>query len=506
MNERVAVIGAGPAGLVAAKFLLDQGLQPIVFEQSGGIGGQWHLDNPASGVWSGMPTNTSRIMTRFSDLDHPPDVPVFPRAEQVHAYLTAYVRRFGLERVLQLNTRVDQIERGPDDDWLIRMSGPGGEFSAERFKSVIIATGRFSHGRIPPIPGLENCTATIRHSHDYSGAGPFSGTSVLVAGGAISALEIASDLALNGTAKVTASYRGQRYVIGKLADNVPTDHLHFSLCEALLAESLDAETNAARMRDFALATMGSPDAYGAFMPAPDLRKAGVTKCDDFLPLLAAGKIRLKPWMRNLTGDVVEFEDGTADSFDQIIFGTGYGLDLPFLEPGIRKLLALDAEHIALYRHTFHPELPGLAVLGFYNQVGPYFPVLELQARWIARVLGGRIKLPSKQTMQAGLDDYFAGWDLPQKIPMHQLALLFSREMGAQPEPGDAPGRERAVMFGPLSSTAFRLRGPDYLPHAAETLSDEARRFGMEEQSSFSPEELALLNLIRQQPASSAYSP
>jgi cation diffusion facilitator CzcD-associated flavoprotein CzcO len=38
--RRVAVIGAGPSGLVAAKSLKEDGVEPVVFEQADGVGGQ----------------------------------------------------------------------------------------------------------------------------------------------------------------------------------------------------------------------------------------------------------------------------------------------------------------------------------------------------------------------------------------------------------------------------------------------------------------------------------
>ena len=72
IERRVAVIGAGPAGLVNAKFLADHGFETEIFESSEGLGGQWNANAPHSGVWPSMVTNTSAVMTCFSDLPHPP--------------------------------------------------------------------------------------------------------------------------------------------------------------------------------------------------------------------------------------------------------------------------------------------------------------------------------------------------------------------------------------------------------------------------------------------------
>ncbi len=90
LTRRVAIIGAGPAGLAAARWLISQGFEPELFEMAEGVGGQWRTDAPMSGIWREMRTNTSRVVTRFSDLDYPPGTPVFPHNRDVLAHLEAY--------------------------------------------------------------------------------------------------------------------------------------------------------------------------------------------------------------------------------------------------------------------------------------------------------------------------------------------------------------------------------------------------------------------------------
>ena len=85
--QNVAVIGAGPGGLATARYLRSEGLEPIIFEQGERIGGQWSADPRHSGVWPGMRTNTSRIMTSFSDLPHNADSPIYPTNEAMGEYL-----------------------------------------------------------------------------------------------------------------------------------------------------------------------------------------------------------------------------------------------------------------------------------------------------------------------------------------------------------------------------------------------------------------------------------
>ena len=110
-GSRVAVVGAGPGGLVAAKYAIEAGFDVTVFEASDGLGGQWHTTAGHSGVWPGMHTNTSRAMTAFSDFPAPADYPLHPAAEQVDAYLHAYARKFGvIDRIRFRLTRLRACE------------------------------------------------------------------------------------------------------------------------------------------------------------------------------------------------------------------------------------------------------------------------------------------------------------------------------------------------------------------------------------------------------------
>ena len=86
----VGIIGAGPAGLAAARYLASEGFEPVLFEQGATIGGQWSGDRARSGIWPSMRTNTSRILTAFSDLPHPNGPQVYPSNQAIGEYLRAY--------------------------------------------------------------------------------------------------------------------------------------------------------------------------------------------------------------------------------------------------------------------------------------------------------------------------------------------------------------------------------------------------------------------------------
>lgn len=494
-QQTVAVIGAGPAGLVTARWLSAYGLEPVLFEASSQLGGQWNAASPKSATWTGMRTNTSRIMTCFSDLDHADGTPVYPRQEDVLAYLNDYAAQFKLSGQIRLNTAVEHL--GKVEGGYIVVSRSGGELHTELFARVVVATGRHIAPNSPEVTGYADFTGTlgISHTSRYEGAAPYRGRDVLVAGCSISALEIASDVALGGARSVTACYRRQRYILPKLIAGVPTDHVMFTRAASLVAEILPPEALAAGLKEKVVAAGGRPDQFGANCPDDNIFAAGISQAQHFLPLVAEGRVSVRPWIERIDGRQVRFEDGTAGEFDSILFGTGYRLSLPFLSEEIVEHLHLDETDIELCDHTFHPDLDGLAFVGMYDLVGPVFPVVELQARWIAYAWAGLVPLPDLHVLQEQLAQVRSRRGEPQSVTMHEMARLFARKAHVEPDHGKWPELERALLFGPLSPVSFRLEGLDRLVDAPARTAAAARAFGAIPSAEMTAEERALSELI-----------
>jgi hypothetical protein len=170
---------------------------------------------------------------------------------------------------------------------------------------------------------------------------------------------------------------------------------------------------------------------------------------------------------------------------------------------VAATLGLDHTHIDLCDHTFHPELEGLAFVGLYDQVGPLFPVLELQGRWIAYTWAGVVPAPSREALVAGLARSHALRGAPPGIPMQVLALLFARNAGVEPDLGRWPDLERLLLFGPLSPVSFRLQGPDSLTNAPALTAAAAASFGAIRTPEINDEERGLRDLVMRAVASRA---
>lgn len=472
MTKNVAVIGAGPSGLVAARWLLRQGFEPIVFERAPTLGGQWAGLDGRSGVWPSMHTNSSRTVTAFSDLEHTTDH-VYLSNREVLDYLHRYADTFGLTSRIRLGAPVELIRRDPAG-WVVTHTG-----TDQHFERVVVASGRFHAPAIPTVPGLETFSgpAGAISTYHYRDGSTYRGKRVLVAGCAISALEIASELAELGAARVVVTQRRQRYIAPKFVAGVPSDHRLYTRHGALATEHLAAAEVDQMLKEIVVSAAGSPDQYGAPAPDPSLSTAGVTLSQHYLPLVAEGRISVRPWMKSVAGCTVTFADGHAEQFDGIIFGTGFRLSLPFLSDDIQAVLDLDAMHLDADRYTFNPDLPGLAFMGLWDQSGGYFVPLELQARWIAYTWGGAIPAIAEGDQRSAIDAYRANRGTSQKTRMDLAALTFARAAGVEPSLDNWPRLRRALLFGPLAPSCFRLEGPDALPDAAERFAHEAARFG-----------------------------
>jgi len=446
-GARVAIIGAGPSGILAAKHALEAGFDVSVFEASGAPGGQWRTTAAHSGVWPGMHTNTSRAMTAFSDFPAPPEHPLHPAADQILAYLEAYARAFGVLGRVRFDTRVEEVR-------------PGWTVDGERFDAVVVASGRFRKPRLPP--AVDAFRGEVLHAFDYPGAEPFRDRRTLVYGNGVSGVEVASDVAPH--APVVSAFRKPRYVIRKVVDGVSSDWQWYTLFGALERRALPPDDWSRRQRERILRFAGNPADFGAPEPNEDVRVAGVSLCQEYLAQVRDGSVVCRPGIASIDGREVTFTDGSAETVDAIICATGYEVDIPYLDEDVRGALGPD---LALHHRTFHPDLPGLGVIGQFLAQGPYFPLLELQARWIVAVWSGELELPDDPVMRRVL-----ARQAPPVESHNALALTLSEQLGVAPEPADWDELCEPLLFGPMLPPRYRLSGPGAKPDARRRFTEQ----------------------------------
>ncbi|WP_151770039.1 flavin-containing monooxygenase [Streptomyces abyssomicinicus] len=390
---RVAVIGAGAAGLAAAKALLDEGAEVTVLERGDRPGGLW-AEGGADGsspAYDSLHLNTSKGRTEFADFPMPAGWPDYPSAARVAEYLARYSDAFQVTGHIRFGTTVTAVRRsGPA--WRVGMEA-GDATVTKDYDAVVVANG---HNRDPkwPSPAYPGHFDGLQlHAHDYRDPGPFAGKRVLVVGMGNSAMDIAVDASYVSAGPVLLSARHGTHIVPKYLFGRPSDLTGKAL--AVLPWRIRQRVAQAALR----LAVGTPEKYGLPRPAGGLFQDHPTISDTILHRLTHGEVVARPGVERLDGGRVVFTDGTVEDVDVIVWATGYRVTLPFLD---RDRTGEDPEAMPLYQRVFHLDDPTLAFVGLMQSTGAALPVVEAQAKLVAAYLGGRYALPSPAEQRAAV--------------------------------------------------------------------------------------------------------
>jgi dimethylaniline monooxygenase (N-oxide forming) len=384
----VCILGAGSSGVAAAKALKEKGVAFECFEKGSDLGGMWRYenDNGASSAYRSLHIDTSRRNLGYSDFPIPERYPDFLSHWEVAEYLDAYAERFGLRPHIRFRTEV--VDVSPSGrSWTVRLKG--GE--QKTYSAVLVANGHLWDPRWPEFPGRFDGLAV--HSHHYKTADPFEGKRVLVVGIGNSAVDIAVDLCRRAKS-VHLSTRRSAWVMPKYLMGIPVDRWGAFFVRKL---RLPVRVSRSILQRLMFLTVGDQARFGLPKPAHPMWKEHATLSQELLPYIGHGWIKVKPDVRELQGDRIAFADGSSEPFDAVIYATGYKTSFPFLKP---EVFEVRDNKVALYRRTLPPQLPGLYFVGLLQPIGATIPLVEIQARWLAAVLAGEVKLPDRTTMEA----------------------------------------------------------------------------------------------------------
>ncbi|QUS39226.1 monooxygenase [Tardiphaga alba] len=390
----ICIIGAGSSGIAVAKALHDKGLSFDIYEKGSDIGGMWRYgnDNGLSCAYRSLHIDTSRNNLGYSDFPIGDDKPDFLSHQQLLAYLEAYADRFGARSRTRFNCEVTSVEKA-DEGWRVS-TGDG----VRTYRSVIVANGHLWDPRWPAFPGHFEGTAI--HSSQYRTAQPFDDKRVLVVGIGNSAVDIAVDLCKRAKT-VTLSTRTGAYVMPKYMMGIPIDRWSAFFGRKLKLPTLLTRKIMARLIYLAV---GDQTRFGLPRPKHPMWREHATLSQELLPYIGHGWIDVKPNVVALDGNAVVFADETRADYDAIIYATGYKTTFPFLAPEIFAVPE-GGGMVDLYRRMAPPTQPGLFFAGLVQPIGPTIPLVEVQARWIAAVLSGRVELPSPGDMALEVRDF-----------------------------------------------------------------------------------------------------
>jgi cation diffusion facilitator CzcD-associated flavoprotein CzcO len=447
MAERptTCVIGAGISGLTAGKALSDAAIPYTCFEASDDLGGNWYFGNPngRSSAYRSLHIDTYRDSVSFRDMPMGEEYPDYPHHEQIFRYLQDYADAFRLRERIRFKTPVERAERKPEGGWRIRLEG--GE--VQEFDFLVVGNGHHWDPRYPDFPG--NFDGETLHSHHYiSPTEPkdLTGKRVLVVGIGNSAVDIVSELSRKGVAeKVFISTRSGAWVMPKYLFGQPVGKL------VKTNPRIPTKLQRFLARPLPYIASGRMENYG--LPSPNHRflEAHPTVSSELLLRLGSGDAIAKPNVSQLQGDSVQFEDGSVEEVDAIVYATGYNITFPFFDPGF---LSAPENNLPLYKRIFFPGIDDLALIGFAQTVPTLFPFVEFQSKVVAKYALGEYALPPEEEMRAAIRaDQARYWGSVANRPRHTMQIdqyLYEDDMRRNEVPA---GRERA-----RAGRAARLAG------------------------------------------------
>ncbi|GAB2780360.1 NAD(P)-binding domain-containing protein [Nocardioides salsibiostraticola] len=344
----VAVVGAGPAGLLLARRLHEAGVAFEVFERHGDVGGIWDIDAPGSPMYESAHFISSKTHSGFPGFPMPEEFPDYPNHRQLLGYIRSYADRFDLRRHIRFRSEVLSAETSTDGLW--RLTFADGEQRSARY---LVAANGVTWER-NEITWSGEFTGEIRHSATYRSTEEFRGRRVLIVGAGNSGVDIACDAAFAADQAFLSLRRGYHF-LPKHIMGQPTDV--FAETGPRLPWRLQRPLFAGLLR----VINGRPEQYG--LPRPDHRllDAHPIMNTQILHYLGHGDCRAKADVARLDGQDVVFVDGSRERIDLIIQATGYHHACPFLAEGV-----LDQRdgRPDLYLGIFARRQPHLAVLGF----------------------------------------------------------------------------------------------------------------------------------------------
>jgi dimethylaniline monooxygenase (N-oxide forming) len=388
MAKKIAVIGAGAAGLISAKTMLQAGFDVTVFELGSCIGGLWDFnnDNGLAVAYRNLHINTDTYLTQLRDYPFKPGVSDYAHHTEMHAYLRGYAEHFGVDKLIRFKSKVTKLTPLAEGGWNVEINGA----ERSRFDAVVVATGHLHKPRWPKLPG--DFAGQYLHAASYRDPRPFVDRRVCVVGLGNSALDIATDLA-HIAARTVVSARTGAFIWPKYAFGYPMTRVAGRVHDVPFLP-LRAKSWLSRTINKLVVRMvwGRMSDYGIELPE---KKGHPISNQFFLSEVKYGRIVLKGGIKRIDGKRIRFDDDSSDEFDALIAATGYTVEFPFLD---KALLGNDDTLLPLYRRVVPPDLRGLYFVGYFNLDWASNPVYEQQAIWARDIELGACDLPSPTEM------------------------------------------------------------------------------------------------------------
>lgn len=413
---KIAIIGAGFAGLSSAKVLKQFGHDVQVFEKAADVGGVWS----ASRRYPGLRTQNNKDTYSLSDFPMPASYPEWPSGQQVQEYLASYARHFDLDPLVHLETEVLSAEPVGSSGWMLTVrdlrSGQTTEHSVDH---LVVANGIFSEPFIPPYEGAQEFRAAggrLCATSEFNNLEEARGKNVLVVGYGKSSCDVAAavgevaatnivvarELLWKMPRKILNVLNFKYLMLTRLGEGLfkyiePQGFEKFlhgpgkAMRNSMISSLQSVATLQLGLKKLGLVPPGSFDriARSTVSLATDELykqvKSGTTEI--------ARECEIVRLLERNGRPAAQLSDGRTVDADLVICGTGFKQTVPFFSEELQTKLTDERGNFLLY-HQIHPMY--VQRLSFCGYNSSFFSPLsaEVAALWIATLLMGEMKLPS----------------------------------------------------------------------------------------------------------------
>ena len=481
----VGIIGAGVAGLSAARLLLAQGRDCTLFERSDRLGGVW-----AAG-YSNFGAQVQRELYEFPDYPLPDDATDFTPGPVLQKYLEDFARHFGMWQRIRFETTVVEVrERAHGARGWTVLSENGGQRREEEFDLVVMAIGLYSNKpHMPRFRGQEQFGGEIIHISELDSRERLVGKKVAVVGFGKSATDAAQESAAVA-AQTTIVFRETHWPVPqKLLGLLPFKWAMLSRLTSTLIPLYYRPSVAERV----VHSLGKPlvwfwwrlvelllaaqcrlgSRFGtrlSLVPRHPVEidtfgEAVMLPRPQFYPLVRKGVIQARQTeIAEYTPSGVRLQNDESLDLDVLILATGWETDYTFLSEKARTSIGFEEDGFYLYRQMVHPDVPDLYFIGSCAATIQSILTYSLQARWLAELVGGRHQLPTRDEMRRDIEELKAWkrrWMPPggargARLLLHMLHYHDQLVMDI----GANPRRKRGI-FAPFKEAFAPYQASDY---------------------------------------------
>lgn len=270
-------------------FLRRAGLEYIILDDQQHTGGAWQH------AWNSLTLFSPSEQSSLPGWMMPKSKNEFPSKQEVLDYLSAYQERYQIQ--IKKGVKVKNVQK---KRVLFTIISDQGDYQS---KTVISATGTFQNPFIPSVPGKDLFKGQQLHSSQYKTADQFKDKSVLIVGGGNSGAQILAEVS-----KVAKTVWATQNKPEFLPDDVDGRVLFDVASAKYHAMKEGKQFDAAQYN------------IGHIVMVPTVREAR-----------SRGVLNSRETFKEIFEDGVVWQDESRQSFDVIIWCTGFGYATSYLK-------------------------------------------------------------------------------------------------------------------------------------------------------------------------------